>query len=497
MDGDLGRVLAGRYRLIAALGQGGMGAVWRALDEHLGREVAVKALHLPDRLTVAERENWIARLDREARAAARLKHPGIVTVHDHIADEDGRPWIVMELVHGSSLDDVIRSEGRLPAGRAARIGLQVLAALRTAHQAGVTHRDIKPANILLEQDRVVLTDFGIAALEGDVTLTASGMIMGTPAFMAPEQVRGLPATAASDLWSLGATLYTAVEGRPPFTGTTPSAVLVSVATEDPAPAMHAGHLGPALSGLLHRDPAERLSHDRLQEFLTRCGDDEPSRAESVPAVPPARPPAADPAAVRDTPEVAVHDAPTAAVRHAPPAPAHGAPAPPVPPGPPRTPTVANRPSRGWRRAWTRAIVVAAVLALLTGAGYLLYDWAGPGRTNPTYEANLRSAEEMGAPDGFRRTAEEELDGGRVRLTYAAPTADCDDGCRDQLESVNLWLTRQPGVGALRPPKAGFTAQGCYAPGDCRLAITPYGKPPLSNGQWYIEADLLLFEVDLG
>ncbi|WP_179890664.1 MULTISPECIES: serine/threonine-protein kinase [Streptomyces] len=197
-------------------------------------------MRLPDHVGATERQNWIARLDREARAAARLKHPGIITVHDRITGPDGRPWIVMELVDGGSLADLVEARGALPPQQVADIGRQVAAALAAAHRLGITHRDIKPANILIEEDRVILTDFGIAALEGDATLTATGMIMGTPAFMAPEQIRGLPATAESDLWSLGATLYAAVEGHAPFSGTAPSAVLVAVATEEPTPAVRAG-----------------------------------------------------------------------------------------------------------------------------------------------------------------------------------------------------------------------------------------------------------------
>ncbi|MBO2447915.1 serine/threonine protein kinase [Actinomadura barringtoniae] len=277
---DVGRVLAARYRLSELLGQGGMGAVWRAYDEQLKREVAVKELRLPEGFTDAERESWIARLDREASAAARLKHPGIITVHDRVTGDDGRPWIVMELVHGRSLDDLIRTNGPLPADRVADIGLQILDALRTAHQAGITHRDIKPANVLLEGDRVVLTDFGIARVDGEAALTRSGALIGTPSFMSPEQVRGLPATAESDLWSLGATLFTALEGHPPFGGASPGAVMVAIATEDPA--AHAGPLAPAISGLLHKDPAERLRADQLHVLLTR----RPMPQHQVPVPPP-------------------------------------------------------------------------------------------------------------------------------------------------------------------------------------------------------------------
>ncbi|WP_285546482.1 serine/threonine-protein kinase [Streptomyces lavendulae] len=278
MTDDRGRLLAGRYRLAALLGQGGMGTVWRAHDEQLDREVALKELRLPDDLDAPRRQAWIARLDREARAAARLKHPGVITVHDRIADEDGRPWIVMELVRGRSLDDLVKEDGPLPPARVAVIGRQVLDALRAVHATGVVHRDIKPANVLLEGDRVVLTDFGIAAVEGEPGLTRSGALMGTPVYMSPEQMRGLAATAESDLWSLGATLYTAVEGHPPFNGAGSWAVFVAVATEDPAPAVRAGELGPVLTGLLRKDPAQRLSAGEAYELLAGpAGEAEPSR----------------------------------------------------------------------------------------------------------------------------------------------------------------------------------------------------------------------------
>ncbi|MEW2354448.1 protein kinase [Spirillospora sp. NPDC029432] len=270
-----GTVLAGRYRLVELLGRGGMGAVWRAHDEQLDREVAVKELRLPEQLDDAGRRTWIARVDREARAAARLRHPGIVTVYDRVPGEDGRPWIVMELVQGRSLEELLKAEGPLPPQQVARIGLQVLDALRAAHQAGITHRDIKPANVLLEDDRVILTDFGIAAVEGDATLTGTGSVLGTPAFMSPEQVRGQEVTAASDLWSLGATLYTAVEGRSPFQGASTGAVFVAIATEDPPPPVQAGPLEPVLRTLLHRDPVQRPSGDQLYALLAALTQDGP------------------------------------------------------------------------------------------------------------------------------------------------------------------------------------------------------------------------------
>ncbi|UQX04566.1 serine/threonine-protein kinase [Streptomyces sp. RerS4] len=283
MTDDRGRLLAGRYRLAELLGQGGMGTVWRAHDEQLDREVALKELRLPDDLDASLRKAWIGRLDREARAAARLKHPGVITVHDRIAGEDGRPWIVMELVNGGSLDDLIKEDGPLPPAEVAKIGRQVLDALRAVHATGVTHRDIKPANVLLEGDRVVLTDFGIAAVEGEPGLTRSGALMGTPAYMSPEQVRGLPATAESDLWSVGATLFTAVEGHPPFSGSGSWAVFVAIATEEPATAVRAGELAPVLTGLLRKDPAQRLTAEEAYDLLAGpAGEAEPSRPGPAP-----------------------------------------------------------------------------------------------------------------------------------------------------------------------------------------------------------------------
>ncbi|MFF5245221.1 WD40 repeat domain-containing serine/threonine protein kinase [Streptosporangium sp. NPDC000095] len=259
MAHEAGMLVAGRYRLMNVLGRGGMGTVWRARDESLERQVAIKELILPDYLDVAARETLYRRMGREARAAAQLKHPAIITVHDHVVEADGRPWIVTEIIDGPSLDELLRTQGRLPPRRVAAIGAQILAALRVAHAAGITHRDIKPANVLLEGERVVLTDFGIAAVEGDITLTGAGVTLGTPAFISPEQINGHPATAASDLWSLGATLYAAVEGRRPFAGTTHGSIYVSIATRPFAPLVHAGPLAPLLEGLLRKKPALRLT----------------------------------------------------------------------------------------------------------------------------------------------------------------------------------------------------------------------------------------------
>jgi serine/threonine protein kinase len=210
-----GRLLAGRYRLESVVGRGGMGTVWRARDETLDREVAVKEVVLPAGLSDDERDNRHRRTLREARASARLNHPGVVTVHD-VVDEDDRPWIVMELVRARSLQDIVDEDGPLPPGRVATIGRQIAGALLAAHAIGILNRDVKPANVLVaDGDRAVLTDFGIAQMAGDATLTGTGLIMGSPAYMSPERVNGDPAIPASDLWALGATLYAATEGRAP------------------------------------------------------------------------------------------------------------------------------------------------------------------------------------------------------------------------------------------------------------------------------------------
>ena len=256
-------MLAGRYRLESRLGQGAMGIVWRARDEALGRDVAIKELLTPDDLDEGRRRAAARRMLREARSAALLRHPAIITVHD-VVEQDGRPWIVMELLSGRSLEQ----EEPMPPARAARIGLEVLDALRAAHARGVQHRDVKPANIFLRDDgRAILTDFGIASLEGDVSLTRTGALIGSPAYMAPERVRGESGGPASDLWSLGATLYALVEGRTPFDRATVMGMLGAVLTDPPAPPRAAGPLGPVLLALLAKDPAVRLDAERARAAL--------------------------------------------------------------------------------------------------------------------------------------------------------------------------------------------------------------------------------------
>ncbi|MFJ3791810.1 serine/threonine-protein kinase [Kitasatospora sp. NPDC090091] len=261
------RLLAGRYELGDRLGRGGMGTVWRAWDRMLDREVAVKELtvsHLPEE----ELQILHARMKREASAAARIKHPGVITVHD-VLEHDGRPWIVMELVDGRSLADVISQDGTLQPRAAAEVGSQVLAALHRGHQLGVLHRDVKPANVLLERGtgRVVLLDFGIATYEGSTELTRPGDLVGSPDYLAPERAQGERPGPASDLWGLGATLYAAVEGESPFRRTSPLTTLAAV-VGDPLPEpRRAGALGPVLAALMAKDPADRPTADEAARML--------------------------------------------------------------------------------------------------------------------------------------------------------------------------------------------------------------------------------------
>ncbi|MDX2862990.1 serine/threonine-protein kinase, partial [Streptomyces scabiei] len=265
------RVIAGRYRLLTPLGEGGMGTVWRARDEVLHREVAVKEVKAPGGIPVSDVERMYARLEREAWAAARVANRNVVTVYD-VAMEDGRPWIVMELVRGVSLADLLDAEGPLDPQRAAHIGAEVLSALRAAHEAGVLHRDVKPANVLMSNDgRVVLTDFGIATVEGSSALTMTGEVIGSPEFLAPERALGRAFGPESDLWSLGVLLYAAVEGNSPFRQNTPLSTLRAVVDEELPPPHRAGPLAPVIEGLLRKDPAERLPAEQAERDLRIVG----------------------------------------------------------------------------------------------------------------------------------------------------------------------------------------------------------------------------------
>ncbi|WP_326555538.1 serine/threonine-protein kinase [Micromonospora sp. NBC_01813] len=275
------QLVADRYRLVEPLGQGGMGRVWMARDEVLHRDVAIKELVPPPGLTTQERREMRERSMREARAIARLNHINVVRVFD-VLQTDGDPWIVMEYVASRSLQDVLAEAGPVPAVRAAEIGLGVLGALRSAHLSGVMHRDVKPGNVLLGHDgRVVLTDFGLATVPGDPNVTRTGLVLGSPAYIAPERARTGSAGPEGDLWSLGATLYAAVEGQSPYARPTAIATLSALATEPPPPARRAGPLKPVLAGLLRKDPHARMKADEAERLLTRASGRGPRRGRSL------------------------------------------------------------------------------------------------------------------------------------------------------------------------------------------------------------------------
>ncbi|MCR3725621.1 tRNA A-37 threonylcarbamoyl transferase component Bud32 [Streptomyces umbrinus] len=276
-----GLLLSGRYRLVDSIGSGGMGRVWRAHDEVLHRAVAIKELTAALYVADSDQPVLLARTRAEARAAARINHSAVVTVHD-VLEHDGRPWIVMELVEGHSLADAVKESGRVEPREAARVGLWVLRALRAAHAAGVLHRDVKPGNVLLSNDRrVLLTDFGIAQVEGDTTITRTGEIVGSVDYLAPERVRGHDPGPSSDLWALGATLYTAVEGRSPFRRTTPLTTMQAVVGEEPEELTHAGPLAPVIAALLRKDPAERPGPEEAEQMLAEAAEGRaPSSAQA-------------------------------------------------------------------------------------------------------------------------------------------------------------------------------------------------------------------------
>ncbi|GAA3233869.1 serine/threonine-protein kinase [Nonomuraea helvata] len=261
------RLLAERYELIAPLGRGTMGTVWRARDRALGREVAVKEIRQDPGLTEEQRAELRERMVREGRVASRINHPSVAAIHDVLIQDDS-PWIIMELIHARSLEQVIEEEGPLPPRLVAEIGVDLLGALRAAHAKGITHRDVKPGNVLItENGRVVLTDFGIAKAEGDSRLTKTGMVIGSPGYTAPERARGEYTGPESDVWSLGATLYFAVEGRPAYERATIAETLAALLTESADPPTQAGQLRPILNGLLNKDYRQRLGAAKAEMLL--------------------------------------------------------------------------------------------------------------------------------------------------------------------------------------------------------------------------------------
>ncbi|WP_433296779.1 serine/threonine-protein kinase [Actinoplanes sp. CA-030573] len=362
-------LIAGRYRLLEPVGSGGMGRVWLARDEMLDRDVAVKEFVPPDWMTDDEQARLRDRTLREARSAGRLNHPHVVRVYD-VVHADGLPWIVMEYVPSRSLHQVINEDGPYSPVATARIGLAVLDALSAAHRAGVLHRDVKPHNVLIGNDgRVVLTDFGLATFVDDGSVTGPGLVVGSPQYVSPERARDGASTIESDMWSLGATLYAAVEGRSPYQRETAMATLTALATEPPDPPEKAGPLGEVLLGLLKHEPAERLTASEVERRLRGLvaaapgggGVPSPRRAARVVASV-----AAIPAVVRTVPAQRASSEPVS-------------PAPPARPEPPRRP---HRRPRSMLVALGLA-VVAVVGAAAIVASYLIQRTDVPATARPS------------------------------------------------------------------------------------------------------------------
>jgi serine/threonine protein kinase len=333
-------LIAERYRLLEPVGTGGMGRVWLARDEMLDRDVAVKEFVPPEWMTDQEKDKLRTRTLREARSAARLNHPHVVKIYDVVHAED-LPWIVMEYVPSRSLYQALGQDGPFSPSDAARIGLDVLDALTAAHRAGVLHRDVKPHNVLIGHDgRVVLTDFGLATFVDDGSVTSPGLVVGSPQYVSPERARDGASTVESDLWSLGATLYAAVEGRSPYARESAMATLLALANQEPDEPVLAGPLAPVLLGLLRREPVERLTGDEvafgLRDVLiaaTRPVVPSPRRPEKLPSSP-------------------------------------------VESDPPPPPPVIVEPAR---RPWTRlAVLGIAVIVLLAVGGASIAVWRGHG-----------------------------------------------------------------------------------------------------------------------
>ncbi|WP_408993882.1 protein kinase domain-containing protein [Streptomyces sp. 1268] len=478
-----GRVIDGRFTLVERLGSGGMGMVWRARDEALHRDVALKEVRPPDP-ALAEYDpegarTLRARVLREARALARVDHPNVVTVH-HIVDpgEDGYPWIVMELVAGSSLHDRLATGPMAPAD-AAELGRGILSALRAAHAVGIQHRDVKPANVLLRPDgRPVLTDFGIAAIRESTSLTMTGALIGSPDYIAPERIRGTEGDPSSDLWSLGMMLYVAVEGRHPLRRATTLATLAAVLDEEIPPPVRAGSLAPALNALLTRDIPARPDAETLDRLLAEAardgGSTPPTPTEPVRERPTsAHPASAHPASARPASAHlgSVHAAPTQSAATPPPRPGpgfapFGAPEDRVPTGyatpPPASAATQDEPGRRIERRVWRISAASSVVSAVVIAGAILWT------------SGAFSSEGSGGEDRPRDRAS------APQVSASAPAPDpVADGPDEQdvpeAEAVNLLTPdgARTAIDALKPLMGGtkvtdFTLYGEHASAEAPL-----------------------------
>nr|WP_221462830.1 serine/threonine-protein kinase [Streptomyces olivoverticillatus] len=462
----IGKVLGGRYRVTAVIGRGGMGVVARAVDELLNREVAVKVLRAFTDATTPELLDLRTRMQREAQAAARIRHSGVVTVHD-VTEEQGLPVIVMELVDGPSLDDVLAERGMLEPHEAAAIGAKLMDALDAAHRVGVLHRDVKPGNVLLEHGgRVVLTDFGIASMEasGDeamTKLTQSGQLVGSLDYLPPERAQGREPGPASDIWSLGMTLYAAVEGTSPFRRTSVWSTLSAIITEPlPAP-RRSGPLTPVLQALMAKEPEHRPTADQARAMLEQVAE---GRA----------PAPAPPAPAPEPPQAAVTPTPTQATTHAPP-PGFGA-APPFHQPSPQPPQTGFPPPEAPARRRRRSrplIAAAAALVVLAGGGI---TYALTGKQDGTTGGEAQAPSGVSSPAGGGRPGGGTTTGaippssanphGTPSRSSASPKGKPGASATAVSKSCNGWSHQDPKPGAYG-----------YLTGDYHLTTGPYESCP--------------------
>ncbi|MFC7309853.1 protein kinase [Streptomyces monticola] len=438
-----GDLIAGRYRIATRLGRGGMGTVWRAQDELLGRAVAVKELHVDDELSYMDAELQRERTLREARTVAQVRHPNIMVLHD-IVEHGAQPWIVMELIDGRSLADRIALDGPLSPAAAARIGLALLDALRAAHASGVQHRDLKPANVLLEArtGRVVLSDFGIAQVAGQTTLTETGAFVGSPEYTAPERMSGTRTGPESDLWSLGVLLCAAVDGESPFHRDSVAGVLHAVVIDDVRVPEAAGPLAPVVRGLLERDLGRRLGLDETEKLLRALVEDEAAYAATTPQDPRATPPA--PHTHRSTPSQVPSPAPEPVVSPTLPGPPHG-------------------PRRRMRTALVSGILAAVIAAGGTGFG-VWYATRDDGGTDSQSAGRVEDAgdgtQTPQGPEGGRvPEPSASRSGGGGKKKPAEPSKPSGDGGRTQRPDG--------GTGTTAPDKDP-------APSGYRTVVDPLG-----------------------
>lgn len=407
---DEGRLIAGRYRLAEEIGRGGMGTVWRAEDELLGRQVALKQLHISPHLTEDDVSTLFERTRREARSAARIAHPNVVVVHD-VVEDSGLPCIVMEYVPSTTLGDLLKGGGTISPDEAARIGRGMIAALRAAHAAGVLHRDVKPGNVLLGDDgRVVLTDFGIAMATGTSTLTKTGEVVGSIDFIAPERIRGRTPGPASDLWALGATLYQAVEGRPPFRKATPIETGYAIAVDPLEPPLRAGPLTGLIEALLAKEPEDRPTGEQIDRALRG-----PAGLPKTTSMPRPDPESLTTPLPKPTFDPAPAPVPTPGYGHTPtPVPGYGhAPVHPYTPAPmpaPAGPDGGRR--RGRTAVWSASVAAVAVVGVAAGVylagvdfGRGKDDGGRPGSSENTTTASASPTYRIPElPDGYHRVA---------------------------------------------------------------------------------------------